>query len=284
MGFITLSNGMRMPQLGYGTLQIPDADCERCVRDALETGYRLIDTAASYQNEHGVGLALKNAALPRSEFFVTTKLWVQDAGYESAKRAVEASLNRLGLDHIDLYLVHHPFGDYYGAWRAMEELYRQGVLRAIGVCNFDDARLADLCLNSEIRPMVNQLELHPFHAQPSALATMQRYHVQPEAWGPLFEGQRNIFRNPVLAKIAQKYGRTVAQVALRWNIQRGVVVIPKAVQKEQMEENFRIWDFELAPEDLKKIGTLDLGRSEIINYTSACTAKNLNEWKIHENY
>lgn len=284
MEFVTLGNGMQMPQLGYGTLQIPDAECERCVGEALETGYRLIDTAASYQNEHGIGLALKHAALPRDAFFLTSKLWVQDAGYESAKRAVEASLQRLGLDTIDLYLIHHPFGDYYGAWRAMEELYRQGVLRAIGVCNFDEARLVDLCLNSEIRPMVDQIELHPFHAQPAALATMQRYRVQPEAWAPLFEGQRNIFRNPVLRKIARKYEKTVAQVVLRWNLQRGVVVIPKAVQKEQMAENFCVWDFELAPEDLEKIAALDLGRSEIINYTSACTAKNLNEWKIHENY
>lgn len=282
MEFITLSNGVRMPQLGYGTLQITDADCERCVGDALETGYRSIDTAASYQNEHGIGLALKNASLPRDEFFITTKLWVQDTSYEGAKRAVETSLQNLGLDCIDLYLLHHPFGDYYGAWRAIEELYRQGVLRAIGVCNFDDARLVDLCLNSEISPMVNQIELHPFHVQSTALATMQRYQVQPEAWGPLFEGQRNIFHNPVLKKVAQKYERTVAQVVLRWNIQRGVVVIPKAVQKAQMEENFRIWDFELAPEDMKKIGMLDLGHSEIINYTSACTAKNLNEWKIHD--
>ena len=282
MEFITLSNGVRMPRLGYGTLQITDADCERCVGDALETGYRSIDTAASYQNEHGIGLALKNAALPRDEFFVTTKLWVQDANYEGAKRAVETSLKNLGLDCIDLYLLHHPFGDYYGAWRAIEELHRQGVLHAIGVCNFDDARLVDLCLNSEIPPMVNQIELHPFHAQAAALATMQRYQVQPEAWGPLFEGQRNIFHNPVLRKIAQKYERTVAQVVLRWNIQRGVAVIPKAVQKAQMEENFCVWDFELAPEDMKKIGMLDLGHSEIINYTSACTAKNLNEWKIHD--
>ena len=282
MEFITLGNGVRMPQLGYGTLQISDADCERCVGDALETGYRLIDTAASYQNEHGIGLALKNAALPRDEVFITTKLWVQDASYEGTRRAVESSLQKLGLDSIDLYLLHHPFGDYYDAWRAMEELYRQGVLRAIGVCNFDEARLVDLCLNSETPPMVNQIELHPFHAQPSALAAMQRYQVQPEAWGPLFEGQRNIFHNPVLKKIAQKHERTVAQVALRWNIQRGVVVIPKAVQKEQMEENFHIWDFELAPGEMEKISTLDLGHSEIINYTSACTAKCLNEWKIHD--
>ena len=282
MEWVALPGEIRMPQLGYGTLQIADADCERCVGEALETGYRLIDTAASYQNEHGIGLALQHAALPRDAVFITTKLWVQDAGYEGAKRAVETSLQKLGLDYIDLYLIHHPFGDYYGAWRAMEELYRQGVLRAIGVCNFDDARLVDLCLNSVIPPMVNQVELHPFHAQPSALATMRRYRVQPEAWGPLFEGQRNIFHNPVLKKIAQKYGRTVAQVVLRWNLQRGVVVIPKAVQKEQMEENFRVWDFDLAPEDMAKIGALDLGHSEIINYTSACTAKNLNEWKIHD--
>lgn len=282
MEYATLPGGIRMPKLGYGTLQISDADCERCVGDALETGYRLFDTAASYRNEYSVGLALKNAALPRAEIFVTSKLWVQDASYEGAKRAVETSLQKLGLDSIDLYLIHHPFGDYYGAWRALEELYQQGVLRAIGVCNFDDARLVDLCLNSEIPPMVNQIELHPFYAQPTALATMQRYRVQPEAWGPLFEGQRNIFHNPVLKKIAQKYERTVAQVVLRWNLQRGVVVIPKAVQKEQMEENFHVWDFELVPEDMEKIATLDLGHSEIINYTSASTAKNLNEWKIHD--
>lgn len=181
----------------------------------METGYRLIDTAAAYRNEHGIGLALRHAALPREELFVTTKLWVQDVSYDGAKRAVESPLQKLGLDRIDLYLIHHPFGDIYGAWRAMEEMHRQGILRAIGVCNFDNARLVDLCLNSEIPPMVNQMELHPFNAQPAALATMRQYGVQPEAWGPLFEGQRNIFHNAVLKKIAQKHGRTVAQVVLR---------------------------------------------------------------------
>lgn len=281
MEFVTLPGGVQMPQLGYGTLQIDSEDCERYVAEALEAGYRLIDTAASYRNERGVGLALKNAGIPRSELFIVTKLWVQDAGYDAAMRAAEASLERLGLDRIDLYLLHQPFGDYYSAWRAMEQLYRQGVVRAIGVCNFDDARLVDLCMNSAVPPMVDQIEMHPFHAQAAALATMKKYRVQPMAWGPLFEGQRDIFRHPLLQKIGDGHGKTPAQVALRWNLQRGVAVIPKTVHREWMRENLDVWDFALDAAEMAQLRRLDLGRSEIVSYTSACTAKRMNEWKIH---
>lgn len=281
MEYITLDNGVRMPQEGYGVFQIPPEECERCVTDALSVGYRLIDTAASYGNEEGVGTAVRKSGIPREELFITTKLWVQDASYEGAKRAAGASMKRLGLDYLDLYLIHQPFGDYYGAWRAMEEMYREGTIRAIGVCNFDEARLVDLCVNHEIQPAVNQVESHPFHQQTSAIQTMRRYKVQPEAWGPLSEGQKNIFRHRLLSKIAARYGKSTAQVILRWNIQRGVVVIPKSARKERMEENLDIWDFALDSKDMDAIAEMDIGHSEIINHYSACTAKVLNATKIY---
>ena len=281
MNMIKLNNGVEMPQEGYGVFQVPAEDCERCVTDALSVGYRLIDTAAAYVNEEGVGAAIRKSGIPREELFITTKLWVQDASYEGAKRAFQTSLDKLGLGYLDLYLIHQPFGDYYGAWRAMEELYHEGKVRAIGVCNFDEARLVDLCLNNEITPAVNQVEIHPFFQQGRFLDVMKHYGVQPEAWGPLSEGQKDIFNNKQLAKIADKYGKTVAQVILRWHIQRSVIVIPKSSKKVRMEENLSIWDFTLTDSDMKAIEGMDIGHSEIINHHSACTAKALNELKIH---
>lgn len=282
MDFIKLRNGVEMPQEGYGVFQISNEECERCVSDALSVGYRLIDTAAAYMNEEGVGAAIRKSGIPREELFITTKLWVQDTSYEGAKQAFQTSLKKLGLDYLDLYLLHQPFGDYYGAWRALEELYRNGLVRAIGVCNFDEARLVDLCLNHEIDPMVNQIEIHPFFQQERTIQIMKNHGIQPQAWGPLSEGQKDIFHNPKLEKIAAKYSKSVAQVILRWHIQRGVVIIPKSSKKARMEENLNIWDFALTEEDMKAIATLDIGHSEIINHYSACTAKTLNEWKIHD--
>lgn len=283
MDYVTLSNGVKMPLEGFGVFQVPEAEvCKTAVLDAIATGYRLIDTAAAYFNEEAVGEALKECGVPREELFITTKLWIQDAGYENAKKAFQTSLDKLGLDYIDLYLIHQPMNDYYGSWRAMEELYKEGKIRAIGVCNFYPERLADLCVNAKIIPMVNQVELHPFFAQESALSTMKEFNVQPEAWGPLAEGKHGIFTHPVLKQIGEKYGKTAAQVALRWNTQRGVVIIPKSVHKERMEENLNIWDFTLSKEDMNAIATLDLGHSEIIDHSLAETAKWLNGWKIHE--
>lgn len=283
MEFVTLRNGVTMPLEGFGVFQVPDAAvCQQAVSEALETGYRLIDTAAAYFNEEAVGAALKNCGIPREELFITTKLWIQDAGYESAKAAFQTSLDKLGLEYLDLYLIYQPMNDYYGAWRAMEELYEAGKVRAIGVCNFYPDRLTDLCLNARIAPMVNQVELHPFFAQDAALENMRELGVQPEAWGPLAEGKHGIFTHPVLVEIGQKHGKTAAQVALRWNAQRGVVVIPKSTHKERMEENLDIWDFSLTEEDRNAIAALDLGHSEIIDHSAAQTAKFLNGWKIHD--
>lgn len=283
MEFVTLSNGVKMSMEGFGVFQVPEAAvCEQAVSDALAAGYRLIDTAAAYFNEEAVGAAIRKSGIPREELFITTKLWIQDAGYENAKKAFQVSLDKLGLDYIDLYLIHQPMNDYYGSWRAMEELYEEGKVRAIGVCNFYPERLADLCLNAKVKPMVNQVELHPFFAQTGALETMKEFGVVPEAWGPLAEGNHGIFTHPVLTEIGAKYGKTAAQVALRWNVQRGVVIIPKSVHKERMEENLNIWDFELSEEDMASIQALDLGHSEIIDHSAADTAKFLNGWKIHE--
>lgn len=283
MEYVTLRNGVKMPLEGFGVFQVPDAAvCEQAVSDALACGYRLIDTAAAYFNEEAVGAAIAKSGIPREELFITTKLWIQDQGYESAKKAFQTSLDKLGLDYIDLYLIHQPMNDYYGSWRAMEELYEAGKIRAIGVCNFYPDRLADLCLNAKIAPMVDQVELHPFFAQEVALAVMKEFGVQPMAWGPMAEGKHGIFTHPVLTEIGKKYGKTAAQVALRWNAQRGVVIIPKSVHRERMEENWNIWDFTLSGEDMSAIAALDLGHSEIIDHFSAETVKFLNGWKIHE--
>lgn len=283
MEFVTLNNGVKMPLEGFGVFQVPEAAvCEQAVSDALAVGYRLIDTAAAYFNEEAVGAAIKKSGIPREELFITTKLWIQDAGYESAKKAFVTSLRKLGLDYLDLYLIHQPMSDYYGAWRAMEELHKEGKIRAIGVCNFYPDRLADLCENVSVTPAVNQVELHPFFAQAGALETMKAYGVQPEAWGPLAEGNHGIFTDPILTQIGAKYGKTAAQVALRWNVQRGVVIIPKSTHRERMAENLNIWDFTLSSEDMAAIAALDKGRSEVIDHSSAQTAKWLNGWKIHD--
>ena len=283
MEFTTLRNGVKMPLEGFGVFQVPDAAvCEQAVCDALACGDRLIDTAAAYFNEEAVGAAIAKSGIPREEVFITTKLWVQDQGYENAKKAFQTSLDKLGLDYLDLYLIHQPMNDYYGSWRAMEELYETGKVRAIGVCNFYPERLADLCLNAKIAPMVDQVELHPFFAQNGALETMKEFSVAPEAWGPMAEGKHGIFTHPVLTAIGQKYGKTAAQVALRWNTQRGVIVIPKSTHQERMVENLNIWDFSLSDDDMSAIAALDLGHSEIIDHSLAETAKFLNGWKIHE--
>jgi 2,5-diketo-D-gluconate reductase A len=262
MQTVTLNNGVKMPILGFGVYQITDLDvCEQCVYDALMTGYRLIDTAAAYQNEEAVGRAIKRSGVPREEIFVTTKLWIQDAGYESTKKAFAKSLERLQLDYLDLYLIHQPFGDVYGSWRAMEELYREGKIRAIGVSNFQMDRLVDLIIHNEVVPAVNQIETHPFCQQIESAKLMKEYNVQIESWAPFAEGRNNIFQNEVLVSIAQKYNKSVAQVILRWLTQRGIVAIPKSVHKERIIENFNIFDFELSQEDMEMIATLDTKKS-----------------------
>ena len=283
MEYAVLNNGIKMPMEGFGVFQVPDpAQCEQAVLDAIESGYRLIDTAAAYMNEKAVGEAIKKCGVPREELFITTKLWVQDASYEGAKKAIQTSLDNLGLDYLDLYLIHQPMGDYIGAYRAMEEAYKEGKLRAIGVCNFYPARLADFCETVEVKPAVNQVELHPFFQQENALELMKEYGVVPEAWGPFAEGNHGIFTHPVLTKIGEKYGKTAAQVALRWNVQRGVVVIPKSVHKDRMEQNMNIWDFQLSEEDMAEIVKLDLGYSEIVNHDDPGFAKMLHGMKIHD--
>ena len=267
MEFATLSNGVTMPMEGFGVFQVQDPKvCEQAVLDAVSVGYRLIDTAASYGNEEAVGAALKKCGACREDLFITTKLWVSDSSYEGAKKAFETSMKKLGLEYLDLYLLHQPMGDYYCAWRALEELYKGGRIRAIGVCNFYPHVLADFCETVEITPMVNQVELHPFFQQENALKIMRDYEVTPEAWGPFAEGKHGIFSHPVLTEIGAKYGKSAAQVVLRWNIQRGVVVIPKSTHRERMEQNFDVWNFELTDEDMSKIAPLDIGHSEIVNH------------------
>ena len=283
MEFVTLNNGVKMPLEGFGVFQVPDAaECEQAVLDAISSGYRLIDTAAAYMNEEAVGAAIKKCGVPREELFITTKLWVQDASYEMAKAAFQTSLDKLGLNYIDLYLIHQPMGDYVGAYRAMEELYKAGKISAIGVCNFYPASLADFCETVEVIPAVNQVELHPFFQQENALALMKEYGIVPEAWGPFAEGKHGIFTHPVLTAIGEKYGKTAAQVALRWNVQRGVVVIPKSVHKDRMEQNFAIWDFALSEDDMQRIAQLDLGHSEIVDHSDPAFVKMLHNLKIHE--
>ncbi len=282
MDFVTLNNGVKMPLEGFGVFQVPDpAQCEQAVLDAIATGYRLIDTAAAYMNEQAVGTAIKKCGVPREELFITTKLWVQDASYEGAKKAIETSLNNLGVNYIDLYLIHQPMGDYVGAYRAMEEAYKEGKLKATGVCNFYPNRLADLCETVDVIPAVNQVELHPFFQQEDALILMKEYGVVPEAWGPFAEGKHGIFTHPVMTEIGQKYGKSAAQVALRWNVQRGVVVIPKSVHKERMEQNIDIWDFQLSDEDMEEIAKLDIGHSEIVDHSDPGFVKMLHSMKIH---
>ena len=267
MEYTILNNGVKMPMEGFGVFQVRDtAVCQQAVRDAIDVGYRLIDTAASYGNEEAVGAAIRSCGVAREDLFITTKLWVADSSYEGAKRAFEESCRKLGLEYLDFYLLHQPMGDYYGAWRALEELYKEGRIRAIGVCNFYPHVLADFCETVEIIPAVNQVELHPFFQQPGALTLMKEYEVQPEAWGPFAEGKHGIFTHPVLAEIGAKYGKSAAQVALRWNVQRGVVVIPKSTHRARMEQNLDIWNFRLTDEDMAAIVPMDVGHSEIVDH------------------
>ena len=280
---VKLNNGVEMPLEGFGVFQVPDhAVCEQAVLDAIASGYRLIDTAAAYMNEEAVGKAVAKSGVPRGELFITTKLWVQDASYEDAKAAIDTSLRKLGLDYLDLYLIHQPMGDYIGAYRAMEEAYKAGKLRAIGVCNCYPQILADICETVDVIPAVNQVELHPFFQQENALALMKQYGVQPEAWGPFAEGNHGIFTHPVLTGIGSKYGKSAAQVALRWNVQRGVVVIPKSVHKDRKEQNLDIWDFTLSDEDMAKIAAMDIGHSEIVDHSDPKFVQMLHQLKVHE--
>jgi 2,5-diketo-D-gluconate reductase A len=276
-----LNNGVEMPILGFGVFQITDPEeCERCVYDALRTGYRLIDTAAGYLNEKAVGKAIKRSGVAREDIFVTTKLWIQDAGYESAKRAFEKSLAKLQLDYLDLYLIHQPYGDIYGSWRAMEDLYREGRIKAIGVSNFYPDRLMDLIVHNEVVPAVNQVETHPFCQQVEARKFMQENNVQIESWGPFAEGRNNMFGNELLLAIAQKHNKTVAQIILRWLIQRDVVAIPKTVRQERMVENFSVFDFELSREDMDAILTLDTKVSSFFDHRDPKQVKRLGNARL----
>ncbi len=254
-----LPNGVSMPMEGFGVFQIPERDCEQVVMDAIDAGYRLIDTASSYQNEEAVGRAVRNCGVPRDELFITTKAYIQEMGYDNTMQAFERSLDKLGLDYLDLYLIHMPFGDYYGSWRAMEDLYRAGKVRAIGVCNFQPDRLLDLCFNAEIKPQIDQIERHPHYQRAEDIKLMEELDIQPEAWAPFAEGLKGMFDEPVLLEVAAKYGKTPAQIILRWNVQQGVIVIPKSVHRERMEENLAIWDFELDEADMDRISELDKG-------------------------
>jgi 2,5-diketo-D-gluconate reductase A len=281
MQFVKLNNGVEMPILGFGVFQVTDlAECERSVMDAINSGYRLIDTAASYMNEEAVGKAIKNSGVPREDLFITTKLWIQSNGYEGTKRAFETSLKKMQLDYLDLYLIHQPYGDVYGEWRAMQDLHKEGKIRAIGVSNFLPDRLIDLIIHNEIVPAVNQVETHPFHQQIDAQKFLQENKVQIESWGPFAEGRNNIFQNELLLSIGQKYNKSIAQVILRWLTQRGVVAIPKSVRKERMEENFNIFDFELSSEDMEAIKTLDTKASSFFDHRDPAMVKWLGERKL----
>lgn len=263
---VILSNGVEMPMEGFGVFQVTDlSECEQVVVDAIETGYRLIDTASSYQNEEAVGKAIQRASVNREELFITTKAYIQQMGYEKTMLAFEESLAKLGLEYLDLYLIHMPLGDYYGSWRALEELYKAGKIRTIGVCNFLPDRLIDLCYNATILPMVNQIERHPHYQRKEDLKIMREFGVQTEAWAPFAEGLKGTFTEPVLMEIAKKYGKTTAQVMLRWNVQGGSIVIPKTVHKERMVENLDIWDFELSSADMQAIATLDKGYPSMLD-------------------
>lgn len=285
MDFVTLNNGIKMPMEGFGVFQVPDhQECEDVVYHAISSGYRLIDTAAAYMNEKAVGnaiqRAIKDGIVTRDELFITTKLWVQD--YDHVQEAIDRSLDLLGLDYIDLYLFHQPMDNYIGAYRVMEDNYKTGKLKAIGVCNCYPHVLADICETVEIIPAVNQIELHPFFQQPLALKTAKEYGVICEAWGPFAEGKHGIFTHPVLSEIGKKYNKTAAQVALRWNIDRGVVVIPKSVHYERIEQNIDVWDFKLDEEDMKAIEKLDIGKSEIVDHFNPEFVKMIHSVKVHE--
>lgn len=278
---VTLNNGMKMPILGYGVFQIADeAECERCVVDAVQAGYRLIDTAASYKNEEAVGRGLKHCGVPRDQLFVTSKLWVEDASYERARIAIDKSLKRLDTDYLDLFLIHQPFSDVHGAWRAMEEAHRAGKLRAIGLSNFQPDRLMDITAFNEVKPVVNQIEVNPFHQQAESVDFMRELDVQPQAWAPFAEGRNNLFQNEHLVAIAQRYGKTVGQVVLRWLVQRGIVALAKSVRKERMLENLAVFDFELSEEDMQFITTLETGKSSFFSHRDPAIVKWMSERKL----
>ncbi len=276
MEYVTLSNGIKMPILGYGVYQVTKDECERCVLDALKAGYRSLDTAQSYFNEEEVGTAIKKSGVPREDIFLTTKVWVEHYGYDACKKSVEESLKKLKTDYIDLLLLHQPFSDYYGAWRALEDLYEEGVLRAIGVSNFYPDRLVDIASFSRIAPMVNQVETHPHDQQTEAKKWMDKYHIQHEAWAPFGEGRNGLFDDPVLAGIGAKYGKTTAQVILRWHIERNTVVIPKTTHFERMVQNINVFDFSLAAEDMEKIASLDKQQSSFFSHYDP----NIVEWFV----
>lgn len=280
---VKLNNGVEMPILGFGVFQVTDLEeCERSVVDAIETGYRLIDTAASYGNEEAVGKAIKRSGVSRENLFITTKVWIQSNGYEGTKKSFEDSLKRLQLDYLDLYLMHQPLGDVYGEWRAMQDLYKEGRVRAIGVSNFHTDRLIDLIVHNEIVPAINQIETHPFHQQIETQKFLQENNVQIESWGPFAEGKNNIFQNELLASIGKKYNKTIAQVILCWLIQRGVVAIPKSVRKERMVENFNIFDFELSVDDMEGIKALDTKTSSFFDHRDPAMVKWLGTYKTVE--
>lgn len=282
---LKLSNGVEMPLEGFGVFQVPDPnECKNAVLEAIKAGYRLIDTAAIYMNEKAVGEAIKQAIsegiVKREELFITTKLWVSDFSYEGAKRGFDRSLKNLGLEYLDLYLLHQAYGDVYGAWRAIEEFYNEKKIRAIGVSNFNIGKFTEFAELVNIKPMVNQIELHPFFAQYDAIENMKKYGCQPQAWGPLAEGKHGIFTHPVLTEIGKKHGKTAAQVALKWNVQRGVSILPKSVHKERIEQNFDIWNFTISDEDMKKIDALDLKHSEIIDHNNPEVVKYILSAKV----
>ncbi|MCD7963055.1 MAG: aldo/keto reductase [Rikenellaceae bacterium] len=267
METVKLNNGVEMPVLGFGVYQIDDAkQCEKAVSDALEAGYRSIDTAAIYGNEEAVGAAVRKSGIPRKELFITTKLWISDAGEERALRAFDLSMDKLGLDYLDLYLIHQPYGDVYGSWRVMEKLYKEGKIRAIGVSNFQPDRIMDLILHNEITPAVNQIETHPFHQQVETQEFLKQNNVQIESWGPFAEGRNDLFQNEFLKTIGDKYGKSIPQIVLRWLIQRNVVAIPKSVNKDRIVENFNIFDFELTQDDMNAIRTLDMNKSSFFDH------------------
>jgi 2,5-diketo-D-gluconate reductase A len=277
---VTLDNGVRMPILGFGVYQIPPEDTERAVTDALAAGYRHIDTAAAYVNEEAVGRAIAASGIPRDELFVTTKLWVSDSGDDAAKRGFDRSLQRLGLDHVDLYLIHQPFGDYYGSWRAMEQLHREGAARAIGVSNFYPDRLVDLIEHNEVPPAVNQIETHPYFQRRDYQELMRERGVQIESWGPFAEGRNNLFTDPLLSDIGAARGKSVAQVVLRWLIQRDVVVIPKSVRPERMAENIDVFDFALTDDEMGRIATMDIGSSLFLDHRDPEVASQLGSFRL----
>ena len=274
---VTLYNGVKMPMVGYGVYQVSKEECERCVLDALAVGYRSIDTAQSYFNEEQVGNAIVKSGVPREEIFLTTKVWIEHYGYEETKKSVLESMRKLQTKYLDLVLLHQPFSDYYGAYRALEDLYDEGKLRAIGVSNFYPDRLVDIASFSRVKPMVNQVETHPFHQQAEAKKWMDKYGIQMEAWAPFGEGRGGLFENPVLAQLAEKYNKTTAQIILRWHIQRGVVVIPKSTHEVRMEENLQVFDFVLGPEDMNRISALDKKESSFFSHSDPAMV----EWFVH---